>query len=197
MCGGKCFLENGWTSTASTGACPRPYIEITQGDHVRFVVHNELPEATTVHWHGAELPANMDGVPGITQDFIEPGSTYVYEFPVHQAGTFFYHAHVPLQEANGIVGFLIIHPAVAWDPPVDRDFGLLFQNISIGPNTTVAIPFPEHDSVTPTPGGFNWQFINGRSAPYTTPLVTSWASGSGSGSSISARRIFTRFTCTE
>ncbi len=153
------------------GTMPAPYIEITQGDHVRFVVHNQLPEPTTVHWHGAELPANMDGVPGVTQDLIEPGSTYVYEFPVHQAGTFFYHAHIPLQEANGLIGFMIIHPATAWDPPVDRDFGLLFQNISLGPNTTVTTPFIEHNSVTPTIGGYNWQFINGRSAPYTTPLV--------------------------
>ncbi len=155
----------------ANGSMPGPFVEATQGDTVRMVVHNHLAEATTVHWHGAELPNNMDGVPGVTQDFIEPGTSYVYQFRVHQAGTFFYHVHVPFQEANGLVGFFIIHPQIAWDPVVDRDFGLLVSNVSIPANSTITTPFSgEHPGLTATLG-HNWQMINGRSGPYTTPLV--------------------------
>lgn len=102
------------------GTMPGPTIEVNQGDKVRFVVHNHLPEATTVHWHGIELPIEEDGAVTLTQDLIMPGQTYVYEYDLHQAGTFFYHSHMPMQEAFGMVGFLIIHPAVAFEPVVDR-----------------------------------------------------------------------------
>lgn len=155
----------------ANGSMPGPYVEVTQGDMVRFVVHNHLPEPTSVHWHGAELPSNMDGVPGTTQDFIEPGSSYVYQFRMHQIGTFFYRAHVPYQEAIGILGFLIVHPRIAWDPPVDRDFGYFIMNTSTAPNTAVATPFPEHPGPAFTSTGYNWNIVNGRSAPYITPFV--------------------------
>lgn len=154
----------------ANGSMPGPYIEVIQGDTIRIVVHNHLPEPTTVHWHGAELPVNMDGVPGVTQDVIEPGQDYVYQFRVHQTGTFFYHAHIAFQEPMGVVGFMIIHPRIAWDPAVDRDFGLIFMNFSIAPNTTVATPLPIHPGVMGA-NMFNWQSVNGRSAPYSTPLV--------------------------
>jgi FtsP/CotA-like multicopper oxidase with cupredoxin domain len=154
----------------ANGSCPGPYVEVTQGDTVRMVVHNHLAEPTSVHWHGAELPNNMDGVPGVTQDLIEPGEDFVYQFRVHQAGTFFWHAHVPFQEPLGTVGFFIIHPKVGWDPPVDRDFGLNFMNFSIAPNQTVATVFPMHPG-TMGANMWNWHIINGRAAPYTTPLV--------------------------
>jgi FtsP/CotA-like multicopper oxidase with cupredoxin domain len=144
------------------GSIPGPTIEAFQGDKVRFVVHNALPEPTTVHWHGFELPVGEDGVPGLVQDPIKPGKSYVYEFDLHQVGTFFYHSHMPMQEAFGMVGFFIIHPQVAWNPPVDRDFGLLFQNFRIDPNQTIP------DSMAMD---WNWHTINGRSGPYTTPLV--------------------------
>ncbi len=154
----------------ANGSCPGPYVEVTQGDTVRMVVHNHLSEPTSVHWHGAELPNNMDGVPGVTQDLIEPGEDFVYQFRVHQAGTFFWHAHIPFQEPLGTVGYFIIHPHIAWDPPVDRDFGLNFMNFSIAPNNTVATPFPMHPGIIGA-NMWNWHIINGRSAPYTTPLV--------------------------
>lgn len=103
-----------------------------------------------------------DGVPGLTQDPIAPGKTYVYEFDLHQAGTFFYHSHMPMQEAFGMVGLFVVHPHAAFDPPVDRDFGLIFQNFAVPPNQTVP------DSMAME---WNWHTINGRSGPYTTPLV--------------------------
>ncbi|WP_342348166.1 copper oxidase [uncultured Nitrospira sp.] len=141
---------------------PGPTLEAFQGDRVRIIVHNELPEPTSVHWHGLELPVEFDGVPGVTQHLIHPGEAYVYEYDLHQTGTFFYHSHVAMQEAFGMVGFFIIHPRIAYDPPVDRDFGLIFQNFFIPPNAR-----------TPDSMGmdWNWHTINGRSGPFTTPLV--------------------------
>jgi FtsP/CotA-like multicopper oxidase with cupredoxin domain len=92
------------------GSMPGPTIEVTQGDRVRFVVTNESTEDTVVHWHGFELPVQYDGSDTLTQNSIKPGKTFVYEFDVHEEGTFFYHSHVPMQEAFGMVGWLIVHP---------------------------------------------------------------------------------------
>lgn len=144
------------------GSMPGPTIEIQQGDRVRFVVTNELTEHSVVHWHGFELPVQFDGSDTLTQNPIKPGGTAVYEFDVHESGTFFYHSHVPMQEAFGMVGWIIVHPKVPFDPPVDRDFGLIFQNFFIAPNQTVADSWKMD---------WNWHTINGRSGPYATPLV--------------------------
>jgi len=144
------------------GSLPGPVIEATQGDKVRVVVHNKLPEPTVVHWHGFELQLQYDGAATITQELIQPGESYVYEFHLHEEGTFFYHSHIPMQETFGMVGWFIIHPKQEWGPPVDRDFGLIFQNFRIDPMQTVA------DSWSMD---WNWHTINGRSGPYTTPLV--------------------------
>ena len=157
------FLPGYWMDVwGYNGSMPGPTIEAYQGDRVRLVVHNKLPEATTIHWHGLELPVKQDGVPFVTQDPIAPGDTFVYEFDLHQTGTMFYHSHIAMQEAMGMVGFFIIHPRVAYDPPVDRDFALLFQNFFIPPNSTI----PDTQKMD-----WNWHTINGRSGPYTLPLV--------------------------
>lgn len=144
------------------GSLPGPTIEATQGDRVRIIVENQLPEPTSMHWHGFELPIDMDGVPGLVQDPIPAGKTKVYEFDIHQTGTFFYHSHIAMQEAMGMVGFFICHPKVAFDPPVDHDFGLIFQNFFILPNASTA---------DTTLMDWNWHVINGRSGPFTTPMV--------------------------
>lgn len=144
------------------GTMPGPTIEVNQGDRVRIVVTNELPEDTYVHWHGFELPVQYDGSAELTQEPIKPGKTFVYEFDVHEEGTFFYHSHVAMQEAFGMVGWFIVHPQKVFDPPVDRDFGLIFQNFFIEPNQTIADSWRMD---------WNWHTINGRSGPYTTPLV--------------------------
>ena len=144
------------------GSMPGPTIEIVQGDRVRIVVTNELPEETSVHWHGFELPVQYDGSDVLTQNPIPPGGEMVYEFDVHEEGTFWYHTHVAMQETHGMVGWMIVHPRKVFDPPVDRDFGLIFQNFAIRPNQTV------NDSWSMD---WNWHTINGRSGPYTTPLV--------------------------
>jgi hypothetical protein len=144
------------------GSMPGPMIEAVAGDRVRIVVHNDLPEATTVHWHGLELPNAMDGVPGITQDPIPAGGTFHYEFDLHQDGTFFYHSHGAMQEVMGMTGLFVIHPREANQPVVDHDFGLIMQEFAILPQSTVPNSVSEE---------FNFFTINGRSGPYVTPLV--------------------------
>jgi hypothetical protein len=144
------------------GTMPGPTIEAVQGDRVRIVVHNELPESTAVHWHGLEMPVRFDGVPGLTQAPIRPGDTCVYEFDLHQNGTFFYHSHDAMQEGMGMVGFFIVYPKEAPEPRVDREFALLSQEWAVLPGSTI----PNTMSME-----FNLFTFNGRSGPYITPLV--------------------------
>ncbi len=91
---------------------PGPRIELTQGDRVRIHVKNDLPESTTVHWHGLVLPNAMDGPAEITQEPIEPGQSYIYQYTVRQPGTFMYHTHdhPDRQQALGLYGALIVRP---------------------------------------------------------------------------------------
>ena len=86
------------------GSAPGPTIQITQGDHVRIIVDNHLPEATSMHWHGFDIPNDMDGAPGSSQDPIAPGGRFVYEFTLNQQGTYFYHSHMAMQEMMGMIG---------------------------------------------------------------------------------------------
>lgn len=85
-----------------------PAIDITAGDTLRVEVTNNLPESTSVHWHGLAVPNDMDGVPGMTQDPIEPGSSFTYEFQVNQPGTYFYHSHSGIQLDKGLHAPLIV-----------------------------------------------------------------------------------------
>jgi FtsP/CotA-like multicopper oxidase with cupredoxin domain len=144
------------------GSMPGSMIEVNQGDRVRIIVENRLPEATSIHWHSLEVPVSQDGVPGLVQDFIPPGEAFVYEFVLHQHGTFFYHAHVAMQEAMGMVGLFIIHPKAAYEPVVDQDFALITQEFQILPNATI----PNSQGMD-----FNFLTFNGRCAPLTTPIV--------------------------
>jgi FtsP/CotA-like multicopper oxidase with cupredoxin domain len=100
---------------------PGPAIRLQQGEPVRITIKNELPEDTTVHWHGIRLPNAMDGVPGLTQAPIKPGESFTYEFTPPDAGTFWYHPHADsLQQiGRGLAGALIVD--AAHSPVVDRD----------------------------------------------------------------------------
>jgi manganese oxidase len=144
------------------GSMPGPMIEVNQGDRVRIIVENRLPEPTSIHWHSLEIPVSQDGVPGLVQDFIPPGEAFVYEFTLHQHGTFFYHAHVAMQEAMGMVGPFIIHPREAYEPVCDQDFLLITQEFQILPNARI----PDSQGME-----FNFLTFNGRCAPLTTPIV--------------------------
>ena len=149
----------GW---AYNGSIPGPTIEVNEGDRVRILFSNKLPEATTVHWHGLEVPLNMDGVPFISQPLVEPGGTFTYEFTLRQNGTFFYHSHGAMQEMMGMIGLFIIHPKKPNTPHVHKDFGLILQEWALLPNN----PVPNSLAME-----FNWLTINGKAGPATTPMI--------------------------
>lgn len=147
------------------GTSPGPTIEAVEGDRVRIIVENALPESTTVHWHGLHVPIEMDGVPGISQKPIEPGESFTYEFDLKQHGTYFYHSHVmqAKQVGLGLMGFFIIHPK---NPPpeymVNKDYAFFFHTWLIHPNS----PNPD----TMEMSDFNYFTINGRTGMYIPPM---------------------------
>lgn len=109
---------------------PGPRVRVTEGDRIRINVTNNLPEATSVHWHGLIVPNAMDGPADITQKPIEPGKTFTYEFTTQQSGTFFYHSHKESdrQQALGMYGALIIDPKTpAGQPAYDLEYTLQLQ----------------------------------------------------------------------
>ena len=109
---------------------PGPRIRVTEGDRIRMIVKNNLPEPTSVHWHGMVLPNQMDGPAEITQPPIEPGQTYTYEFTTQQAGTYFYHSHLEpdRQQSLGMYGALIIDPKDSTSTPAyDMEYTIQLQ----------------------------------------------------------------------
>jgi FtsP/CotA-like multicopper oxidase with cupredoxin domain len=144
------------------GSAPGPTIQVNQGDRVRVVVRNELPEPTSMHWHGFEDRIGFDGMPGISQEPILPGEQFTYEFDIHQAGTFFYHSHMAMQEMAGMLGGFIMHPKVPYRPHCDKDFLVHLQEYAVLPNNMV----PNTMSME-----YNWLVLNGRSGPAPTPLI--------------------------
>ncbi|HEY3078733.1 MAG TPA: multicopper oxidase domain-containing protein [Chloroflexota bacterium] len=108
------------------GTVPGPELHVTQGHRVRVTLVNELPEPTTLHWHGLPLPNAEDGVAGLTQDAVPPGQTYTYEFVARDAGTYWYHSHQRTGEQlpRGLFGALIVEPP---RPTEDRDYTILLH----------------------------------------------------------------------
>ena len=121
-----------------------------------------LFRSTAPHWHGLEIPIDMDGVPGVTQDHIMPGGRFVYEFTLNQNGTYFYHSHMPMQQMMGMIGLFIIHPKQAHQPRVDRDFAFILQEWALLPNNNVPNTLAME---------FNWLTMNGKTGPATTPMI--------------------------
>ena len=115
---------------AVNGSVPGPLIRLREGQNVRLNVTNHLDADTSIHWHGLLLPFQMDGVPGISFPGIKPHETFVYEFPVRQAGTYWYHSHSGLQEQSGHYGPMIIDPAGAEPADYDRDYILLLSDFT-------------------------------------------------------------------
>ena len=93
------------------GTVPAPLIRLREGQNVRLHVENALDEDSSIHWHGLILPFHMDGVPSVSFPGIKPRSTFTYEFPIRQAGTYWYHSHSGLQEQLGHYGPIVIDPA--------------------------------------------------------------------------------------
>ncbi len=119
---------------AYNGRVPGPEIRLREGERVRVTLRNALPEPTTIHWHGVDVPNPMDGVPGVTQRRVQPGETFVYEFEARPAGTRWYHTH--FQEHRqldlGLAGPLIIEPAEPDPFPFDREHTLVLDDWATG-----------------------------------------------------------------
>ena len=97
---------------AYNGQVPGPQIRVKEGDRVRVTLRNELPESTAIHFHGLELPVELDGVPFITQPPVKPGDTYTYEFVVPNSGSHMYHSHhnAAKQVGMGLLGAFLVEP---------------------------------------------------------------------------------------
>ncbi len=89
---------------------PGPVLRFKEGDTARITVTNHLDVDTSVHWHGLLLPPEQDGVPYMSSLPIGPGESFVYEFPLKHAGTYWYHSHTDLQEQSGVHGGIVVEP---------------------------------------------------------------------------------------
>ena len=147
------------------GHSPGPTIEVEEGDRCRFYVTNELPEPTTIHWHGVILPNGMDGVAGLTQPAIPPGETFVYEFPFGGPGTFMYHPHFDemTQIAMGMTGMIVVHPRRPLGPRVDRDYCIMLHEWRV--------PLGHRRGDPNASESFDILTMNNRVFPGTHPLV--------------------------
>jgi len=156
------LIINSW---GYNGGTPGPTIEAIEGDRVRILVTNNLPEPTTVHWHGILVPNSMDGVTGLNQAPIPVGKTFSYEFTLKQHGTYMYHPHFDemTQIAMGMMGFFIIHPKEPEYPAVDRDFAIFPHEWHIPAGASTPNPLIMTD--------FNYFTFNGRVYPGIDSLV--------------------------
>lgn len=145
-------IEPGKAVSAMTynGIVPGPEIRVTQGDKVRVVVHNELEQSTSIHFHGVLVPNSMDGVPYITQEPIKKGETFTYEFEAKNPGSHMYHSHhnAAEQVTKGLFAAFIIEPQdKSQDPEYDAEYVMVLNDSGIGLT------------------------INGKSFPYTQPII--------------------------
>jgi CopA family copper-resistance protein len=133
------------------GTVPGSLIRLREGQTVRLSVKNELDEDTSLHWHGVLVPFQMDGVPGLTFPGIKPGQTFVYEFPIIQSGTYWYHSHSGLQEAEGQYGPIVIDPKDADPVAYDREHLVVLSDYSF------THPHMIFDRMKQQSGLFNYQ----------------------------------------
>jgi CopA family copper-resistance protein len=114
-------------ATAVNGRLPGPLLRWREGDAITLRVSNRLSAPSSIHWHGIILPADMDGVPGLSFNGIGPGETYVYRFKVNQSGTYWYHSHSRFQEQTGLYGPMVIEPRRGERHGADREHVVLLS----------------------------------------------------------------------
>ncbi len=157
------------TAWAYDGQVPGPQIWVNQGDKVRVDITNKLPEPTTIHWHGVDVPNDQDGVPGVTQDAIQPGATYTYQWEAKPSGTFWYHSHFDnnRQLDMGMYGAIVIKAPD--EAHYDKEFVLMIDEwirLQDGRNGWEGVDHAGHN-----PGEYNWFTINGKSSPEIPHMV--------------------------
>lgn len=153
------------TAWTYNGTVPGPLMRVVEGDQVRVVFTNELPEATTVHFHGNPLTNRMDGVPNVTQNPVEPGESFAYEFTAGPRGTFWYHSHLntDTQIGLGLYAPLIIDPAQRETTPPDVDVTLMLSEWRVVDGLT----YPSMPMAGAEPNYFT---INGKAFPSTETI---------------------------
>ncbi len=124
------FTGSSEVALTINGSVPGPLLRWREGDTVTLRVRNMLDHDTSIHWHGIILPANMDGVPGLSFHGIGPRETYTYTFTVKQAGTYWYHSHSGFQEQRGVYGPLVIDPSGPDPIASDREHVILLSDWS-------------------------------------------------------------------
>ncbi len=153
------------TAWAYNGMVPGPLIHVTEGDIVKINIKNNLTEPTTIHWHGVQVPNNMDGIPDETQKPIQPGDIFTYEFVAKPAGTYWYHSHFDSdkQISVGLSGAFIIDPkgGLASKPDIDKVLMLNEWRVIDG-QTYASMPATGMDG--------NFFTINGKAYPDTETL---------------------------
>jgi len=110
------------------GSVPGPLLRLRENEAVTVRVANQLDELTSIHWHGLIVPADMDGVPGVSFAGIKPGETFTYRFSVKQSGTYWYHSHFATQEQSGIYGPLVIDPAEREPIEYEREYIVMLSD---------------------------------------------------------------------
>ncbi|MGH8645809.1 MAG: copper resistance system multicopper oxidase, partial [Gammaproteobacteria bacterium] len=115
-------------ATTVNGSVPGPVLRWREGENVTIRVTNRLDEPTSIHWHGIILPANMDGVPGLSFDGIAPGASFTYRFTLKQSGTYWYHSHSELQEQAGMYAPIIIEPVQHEPYRYDREHVVMLSD---------------------------------------------------------------------
>lgn len=163
------------------GQVPGPEIRVQEGERLRVVLTNALPEPTTLHWHGLPVPYAMDGVPELTQPAVQPGETFTYEFTAGPAGTYWYHSHVGYQFDRGLFAPLIVEPAR--EPlSYDREYVLIFDDWLFDPDRPQPDPamgmgVPHARPLSHGPGVFRPQplydalTVNGRTGDHPPLMV--------------------------
>lgn len=144
--------SNGGTFRGYTlnGTTPGPEIRATEGDMVEVVLHNiDITDGTTLHWHGVDVPAAMDGVAGVTQDAVKPGGSFTYRFVAEDPGTYWYHAHQVSHEQviAGHFGALIVEPESGTGQ--DTDITMLLHTYPGGSRTIAGVPGETHRDLPP------------------------------------------------
>lgn len=132
------LVVDGWGYNGST---PGPTLRATEGEHVRVTLVNKLPVPTTIHWHGIDVPVAQDGVPGLSQEEVEPGATFVYDFIATNPGTRWYHSHVDsnMQIQLGLFGAFIIDPRTPEPVQYDREFTYILSEKALDVTPAVAL----------------------------------------------------------
>lgn len=139
------------SAIGANGTVPAPLLRLREGQKVRLNVVNALDEDSSIHWHGVLVPSQFDGVPGVSFPGIKPRSTFTYEFPIRQSGTYWYHSHSGLQEQLGHYGPIVIDPAGADPVQYDREHVLVLADHS------PLSPAEIFRRIKVDPGHFNFQ----------------------------------------